>query len=71
MKHEAYDLSGILLHSSSTQLNGIGLNTKDKYLSIINAFDETGFSDVRDKNHMYTKFKISIHRKISYDNGNG
>ena len=54
MKHEAYDLSGILLHSV-LWLNGIGFNTEDKYLSIINALDETGFSDVRDKNHMYTK----------------
>ena len=54
MKQEAYDLSGILLHSV-LWLNGIGFNTGDRYLSIINALDETGFSDVRDKNHMYTK----------------
>ena len=54
MKQGAYDLSGILLHSV-LWLNGIGFNTGDSYLSIINALDETGFSDVRDKNHMYTK----------------
>ncbi|MBS4209498.1 hypothetical protein [Bacillus sp. FJAT-50079] len=53
-KQEAYDLSGVLL-DLELSLNGIGLNTGDSYLSIFNAFDETGFTDIKEKNRIYIK----------------
>ncbi|MBT2729209.1 hypothetical protein J7E63_20135 [Bacillus sp. ISL-75] len=54
MTQEAFDSKGRLLHSNLL-LNGLGFCIGASYFSIFNAFDETGFSYLRDENLIYTK----------------
>ena len=51
---EAIDSKGNVLHSNRL-LNGLGFGIGSTYFSIFNAFDETGFSYLRDDNLIYTK----------------
>ncbi|WP_417899850.1 hypothetical protein ABN702_06085 [Bacillus haimaensis] len=54
MTQEVFDLKGKLLHSNLL-LNGLGFGFSNSYISIYNAFDETGLSNLRNGNLIYTK----------------
>jgi hypothetical protein len=54
MAQDAFGSEGDKL-CSNLLLNGLGFDTGGGYLSIFNAFDETGFSYSRDENLLYTK----------------